>query len=251
MLEYKAHINTYNRSEAFQIIEDNMPVNSSDLSNSPLWPIFQIGDSLKFSAQLVHIMLCHEIITDKKHEMWFKVGSKIARFSIVEFAAITGLNCKDFFEVDVPNVSSRSELNITSLNFDILADIMGKESDLKKKIRWANVLLVDSVLLPRRRNSEIDATIYALSSNMDSFSKYPWGRACYNEFIASLMQFNRSHHDIVSDRFGYNVNGYPLAFQVSVVNIIIFTFCVYVVCLCFVIFISRCGSWKLSFTSLI
>ena len=160
-----------------------MSVNNSDLNKSALWPIFQLGDSLKFSAQLVHIMLCHEIITDKKHEMWFKVGSKVARFSIIEFAAITGLNCKDFFDVELPSVTSRSELSISSLNFDILADIMERESDLKKKIRWANVLLVDSVLLPKRRNVEIDGTIYALSTDMDSFSNYPWGRACYNEQI--------------------------------------------------------------------
>ncbi|XP_024007315.1 uncharacterized protein LOC18011507 [Eutrema salsugineum] len=45
------------------------------------------------SAKLVHALLSRQLVTMKKHEIWFLFGGKPLRYSIREFKEITGLNC--------------------------------------------------------------------------------------------------------------------------------------------------------------
>ncbi|ESQ44760.1 hypothetical protein EUTSA_v10003381mg, partial [Eutrema salsugineum] len=45
------------------------------------------------SAKLVHALLSRQLVTTKKHEIWFLFGGQPLRYSIREFKEITGLNC--------------------------------------------------------------------------------------------------------------------------------------------------------------
>ena len=49
-----------------------------------------------FSAKLVHEMLCRQLVTMKRFEMWHVFGGGPTRFSLAEFGHVTGLPCGEF-----------------------------------------------------------------------------------------------------------------------------------------------------------
>ncbi|CAA7021523.1 unnamed protein product [Microthlaspi erraticum] len=50
---------------------------------------------LHFSAKLVHSFMTRQLVTAKKHELWFVFARRPLRFSLQEFHAVTGLKCQD------------------------------------------------------------------------------------------------------------------------------------------------------------
>ncbi|CAA7028202.1 unnamed protein product [Microthlaspi erraticum] len=50
---------------------------------------------LHFSAKMMHTLLTRQLITTKKHELWFVFARRPLRFSLQEFHAVTGLKCID------------------------------------------------------------------------------------------------------------------------------------------------------------
>ena len=57
---------------------------------------------LKFSAQLLHSILLREVKSNE-NAMWFRIGRKNIRFSLEEFALVTGLDCSPSYEPDTEN----------------------------------------------------------------------------------------------------------------------------------------------------
>ncbi|CAN6815698.1 unnamed protein product [Brassica oleracea var. botrytis] len=56
--------------------------------------IFKLFDNgLGFSARVIHGFLCRELLTYKDHELWFVFARRPLRFSLLEFHAVTGLQC--------------------------------------------------------------------------------------------------------------------------------------------------------------
>ena len=64
--------------------------------------VFAIFESrLGYSARTVHSLMCRQLVTRKKHELWFVFGNKPLRFSMQEFYAVTGLKYEDDFRHDL------------------------------------------------------------------------------------------------------------------------------------------------------
>ncbi|KAF8109285.1 hypothetical protein N665_0098s0013 [Sinapis alba] len=56
--------------------------------------IFKLYNSgLGYSARVIHSFLCRELVTYKMHELWFVFARRPLRFSLLEFHAVTGLQC--------------------------------------------------------------------------------------------------------------------------------------------------------------
>ena len=55
--------------------------------------VARLGTRVPFSGQLVHYVLQRQLKTKKENETWYKIHDAVVRFSIVEFALVTGLNC--------------------------------------------------------------------------------------------------------------------------------------------------------------
>lgn len=60
-------------------------------------------NGLGYSARLIHSIMCRQLVTEKKHELWFVFGNKPLRFSLQEFHAVTGLKCTDDGRCDLRN----------------------------------------------------------------------------------------------------------------------------------------------------
>ncbi|KAF2542657.1 hypothetical protein F2Q68_00031579 [Brassica cretica] len=50
---------------------------------------------LKYSGRVIHSFVCKQLLTAKRHELWFHFARRALRFSVQEFLAITGLKYKD------------------------------------------------------------------------------------------------------------------------------------------------------------
>lgn len=228
--------NRYYRSDIVSVIKRELSdADWSSLSSSFLRRIIWFADKLAFAPQLVNYFMVHELKTSKTMEMWFKLKSSCpVRFSMSEFAAVTGLKCASDHIGVVPATSTRSVLGVDNITYDDLIDMFCRTpKNSPKKLLIAYVLVIDGILLPHRTGF-VRNQIVALASDMTKFNDYHWGRLVYVETISSLMKVNRASRTKSSKprkksvkksgdkgakkaakaRSGFNLLGFPLAFQV-------------------------------------
>ena len=58
--------------------------------------LFDVPNHLETNLAAMWMMLCREVETKKEHESWFVVNGIPIRFSLVEYALISGLKCSDY-----------------------------------------------------------------------------------------------------------------------------------------------------------
>ena len=113
----------------------------------------------KQSGQLMHYLLLRQVECEKNHEVWFSIEGKPARFSLDEFAIVTGLNCgpflssnevyalkmkyrlrDDYFKDDEGRVKVRITLEELENKFIEMSDIEGekKKKMVKTKMKMSN-----------------------------------------------------------------------------------------------------------------
>ncbi|EOA35820.1 hypothetical protein CARUB_v10021060mg [Capsella rubella] len=96
-------INNSCRMSILDKIKKALPAEYDIVKSHPVFAhVFAIHENgLGYSARLIHSIMCRQLITKKKHELWFVFGKKPLRFSMQEFYAVTGLKCKDDFSGDL------------------------------------------------------------------------------------------------------------------------------------------------------
>ncbi|ESQ45749.1 hypothetical protein EUTSA_v10010988mg [Eutrema salsugineum] len=144
------------------------------------------------SAKLVHALLSRQLVTTKKHEIWFLFGGQPLRYSIREFKEITGLNCNPEpdsteEEDDVGKTGIWKDLfgRAKAMNvFDVLE--MLKDPDLPrwKRLPLALIVLVDGVLFCNSKNLAFTEKYVAMLTDLDKFMLYPWGRVSFNKTVS-------------------------------------------------------------------
>lgn len=63
------------------------------LRSTPFGKIVEIADKPAFSGRFARFLLSRQLKVEKKHEAWFRFAGKPIRFSLREFAIVTGLPC--------------------------------------------------------------------------------------------------------------------------------------------------------------
>ncbi|ESQ50312.1 hypothetical protein EUTSA_v10002262mg, partial [Eutrema salsugineum] len=144
------------------------------------------------SAKLVHALLSRQLVTTKKHEIWFLFGGQPLRYSIREFKEIPGLNCNPKpdnteEEEDVGKTGIWKDLfgRATAMNvFDVLE--MLKDTDLPrwKRLPLALIVLVDGVLFCNSKNLALTEKYVEMLTDLDRFMLYPWGRVSFNKTVS-------------------------------------------------------------------
>ncbi|ESQ50856.1 hypothetical protein EUTSA_v10022987mg, partial [Eutrema salsugineum] len=152
----------------------------------------QFGKLFCNSAKLVHALLSRQLVTTKKHEIWFLFGGQPLRYSIREFKEITGLNCNPEpdsteEEEDIGKTGIWKDLfgRATAINvFDVLE--MLKDPDLPrwKRLPLALIVLVDGVLFCNSKNLALTEKYVEMLTDLDRFMLYPWGRVSFNKTVS-------------------------------------------------------------------
>ncbi|ESQ33399.1 hypothetical protein EUTSA_v10009945mg, partial [Eutrema salsugineum] len=143
------------------------------------------------NAKLVHALLSRQLVTTKKHEIWFLFGGQPLRYSIREFKEITGLNCNP-----EPDSTEEEEVGKTGIWKDLFGRVkamnvydvleMLKDPDLPrwKRLPLALTVLVDGVLFCNSKNLALTKKYVEMLSDLDRFMLYPWGRVSFNKTVS-------------------------------------------------------------------
>lgn len=168
----------------------------------------------------------------KKHEMWTVFGGHPLRFSLAEFASVTGLPCGDFsedydpdYEPKIPKEADDYWLQkIGKTRLSSLCDIslcLPKSSgDIQ--LRIALLLIIDGVLIASLQNARPTYKYVQMLEDVDSFLKFPWGRESFHKTIKSLIPPRTVGSNLETDlaafrghlqRRSFRLRGFPLALQ--------------------------------------
>ncbi|ESQ46486.1 hypothetical protein EUTSA_v10000483mg, partial [Eutrema salsugineum] len=114
------------------------------------------------SVKLVYALLSRQLVTMKKHKIWFIFGGQPLRYLIQEFKEITRLNCN-------PEPDSTEEED--------------DDPDLPrwKRLPLALIILVDGVLFCNCKNLALTEKYVEMLTDLDSFMLYPWDRVSFNK----------------------------------------------------------------------
>ena len=100
---YNARANMFHDFGVIDFVKDHLSKADWDfMCRGCFGYIIRFKEKVPLHYQLIHYALMHELETKYKHEMWFRIGEQVCRFSLMDFAAITGLKCDNVPQVDVP-----------------------------------------------------------------------------------------------------------------------------------------------------
>jgi len=75
---------------------------------SPFGKFVELADKPSFSGRFGRYIISRQLKVAKKHEAWFVFAGKPIRFSLREFALVTGLNCGKFKKRSKKRLANRN-----------------------------------------------------------------------------------------------------------------------------------------------
>ena len=223
---FKAKINQHSRMALLVNIDNRLSESHwKRLTDSPLGGIARLGTRVQFSGQLVHYVLQRQLKSKKENETWYKIHEAVVRFSIAEFAIVTGLNCgygeepedDDGFEKAVYDFFGVSKMRMSEFEVEFRV-AMASEKSSTRKLKFVLLMLVEGVLFGKEPKNYIHGWVVDLVGDVDRFLAFPWGRLCYertNEFLNRAIERKLQRDEGSSNaRPAYCLMGFPLAFQV-------------------------------------
>ncbi|KDO36934.1 hypothetical protein CISIN_1g037031mg [Citrus sinensis] len=179
--------------KALSLIKQRLTEQQYEVFKETCFGHFVYLQDLKFAGQIFHALLLQYVrSTDKA--MYFKIGQKECRFSMLEFALITGLKCHKEHDLLVHEKD----------NADNICDVfMGGNHEFTQKqlqktfstaqsnddtlmVKFAMLYFLESVLLGKEPKNKIDDLHIRLSDNFKEFNNYPWGRLSFEATMLSL-----------------------------------------------------------------
>ena len=210
-----AKSNVYCAPGVCAVIENHLSKSDFELLRRSCFGwVFVQRDKMKLNFQLIHQMMLRLIKSDKLHELWFKVDGLVARFSLVEFHAITGLPVIDT-KVKPPAKFEWSyflgEKQSKCTYDELLEAFKTCRKSSTKKLQMAKLLIIEKMLLFKRSKS-VKKDHATLVCNPAKCELYSWGRLSYSlvvKYLKKVLDCDRSN-----PRPSYKLFGYIYAFQV-------------------------------------
>lgn len=189
-------------------------------------PVFKLYENgLGFSARVIHSFLCRELVTYKEYELWFVFARRALRFSLLEFHAITGLECntslslKELVEWE-DDGGFWSTVVKTKRGICMLDLWKNHQQDVKKwsnadRIRLVYLCIIVTMVCARDEKANIPFKYIKLVMDLEKFRKYPWGVAAFDLLCESIAK-NRDH--LKEKTTSYVLDGFSYAFQIWVME---------------------------------
>lgn len=191
--------------------------------------LLDVPDHYQHSSQLMWFFILRQIETNKDKELWMLVNGTPMRFSMEEYALITGLNFApgpDKWRLDMARNNNRLRDKYFGVNKRIsvhdlkkkLADMGPWEDDDKLKI--ALILFLVGVLRAQRYKSSIDIGLMGIVDDIDLFDSCDWGVKTYEYTLNSLRKDIVDKADALKRKcrargstMSYTFGGFVHAFQ--------------------------------------
>ncbi|CDY52198.1 BnaCnng22110D [Brassica napus] len=236
----KLRVNIYSKSHVIGSVAAALKGTDAmdTLMASQFWGLFQLPVvRCQNSTKLIGCLLSRQLVTARRHELWFTFGPDPLRFSLDEFRDVTGLNCGDF---DVQDSEASESVPPTMWNklFDtavgkltvlsVLRMLGNEYLAVEKRIPLALIALVDGVLCPSNKDLKLTPRYIEMLSDVESFLVYPWGR---ESFLTTVPRFlpplvvapGENPLQVMRDRLSQKTTvcyGFPLALQLFVFDVL-------------------------------
>ncbi|KAJ4893781.1 hypothetical protein Rs2_20575 [Raphanus sativus] len=219
-------VTPYHKAGAIREILNALdPAEVDHIRSSPFGRLIEIADKPSFSGRFGRYILSRQLKVFKKHEAWFLFAGKPIRFSIREFAMVTGLNCSKFpkrgkkksrnFMEDKPYwgelFGSFREVPVSSV-----VKMLAKKTVVDRDIRlkYAYLALVSAVILPTTHAPRISVEYAEMIKDLDTFLAHPWGRVSFEMLISSIKE--RKEVSLLQNTIA--LKGFVLALQLVIVE---------------------------------
>ncbi|XP_055960986.1 uncharacterized protein LOC130015245 [Mercurialis annua] len=166
--------------------------------------------------QLIHSLLLREVKHPNNRELWFKVSGHKLRFSIDEFAVITGLNCVgDFNPVSYAPLQNQlidtyfpnSEVTRDGLGVIFLNKVFKSDEDA---VKLAVIYLFECYLCSNEIKFQNVSRFFMDMVDSGDYNSYPWGIMVFRSTIADMKKRFATRRRL---KF-YRLNSFPLALQI-------------------------------------
>ncbi|CAA7031894.1 unnamed protein product [Microthlaspi erraticum] len=151
------------------------------------------------SCKLIHALVSRQVLSKKHYEMWTVFGGQPMRFSLSEFASVTGLHCGEFpegYDPDWQPPASKDpdkwwrEIigNDSRTTLGDIATRLRKEEiqDVERKLRLCLILLVDGVLVVNSQTHRPTPKYVTMLEDIEAFLNFPWGRESFMKTISTM-----------------------------------------------------------------
>ncbi|RID46158.1 hypothetical protein BRARA_I02839 [Brassica rapa] len=217
---------TYQSSRAINHILNSLEEDEiQTLRKSPFGKIVDIAEKPGFSGRFTRYILSRQLKVEKKHEAWFRFAGKPIRFSLREFAIVTGLNCGEYPKSSV--VRSKKNKNVKPY----WPELFGKSEDLRVstalkmlrrktvtekevRIKLACLAIVSSVLLATNLKMKMIKEHAEAMVDLEEFYSFPWGRLAFEMLIGSIKQ----RDEVSLSQNTIAVKGFALALQLVMIE---------------------------------
>ncbi|XP_009123716.1 uncharacterized protein LOC103848589 [Brassica rapa] len=191
---------TYQSSSALKRIFNALEEEEVDIiRRSSFGKLIEIAEKPVFSGRFARYMLSRQLKTKKKHEVWFRCAGKPVRFSLREFAIVTGLPCGKFPKKSKmklkktiserpywPSLFGKVEVGTVSSIMKMLYRKTVKDREIR--IKYACLALLESVLHPTSLNMKISTEHAEAIGDLEEFFSYPWERLSFDMLMCSIKE---------------------------------------------------------------
>ncbi|XP_048633141.1 uncharacterized protein LOC106421488 [Brassica napus] len=161
--------------------------------------LLEIADKPSFSGRFGRYIISRQLKVSKKHEAWFVFAEKPIRFSLREFAIVTGLNCGRFAKRSKKRCKSHitekpywGELfgTLKEVPVSSVVRMLQKKTVNDKEIRlkYAYLSLLAAVILPTTHTPRISHDQAELIKDLDAFLAFPRGRVSFDMLMTSIKE---------------------------------------------------------------
>lgn len=184
----------------------NDSTNLQLFKESPFGHFLDLSNNYEHSSQVMWLLLIREADCDRDSEMWFVVNGVPIRFSLMEYALISGLKCSEYPEGWETQAKSNAfkDRHFRGKEIVSIDDVKAKFTHMsnpnqsnrvrrnlnvsnKEILKMASLLFVSAALMHRNKSSSnIDSLLLGLVDDLDMFNQYPWGTYSYEYALKQL-----------------------------------------------------------------
>ncbi|KAM3356866.1 putative protein isoform X1 [Capsicum galapagoense] len=211
-------ISCYGKADIAKVLKDKLSETQFAMFQKTCFGVFLETPNCALKPQMIRCLMVLELKQDNVDEFWVLINGTPLRFSIREFATITGLKCTGSTEqFDIPgNTPNR----LVDLYFggenkvkknDLVQCFMNKRwgDDDKDAVKIALLYFINTFILSIGNSVSIKRKHFHMVEN-GTYSEYPWGTDAYNQLISTI------RHKMTFTQQLYRITGMPFALQVWV-----------------------------------
>lgn len=220
-------INNSCKTSLLHDLHELFPTEYADVKSDPLFThIMALYDNkMGYSARLIHSFMCKQLITAKKHELWFEFAGQPLRFSLQEFHAVTGLKCTKEANVDFDKwegdkgfwsklLNRGGKISLQSISLKHLQECH-KWSHVDR-IRLIFLSVIASLLMAQDEKVDISHKYIKLVMDIEKLRVYPWGLESFDALVNSIITSRKK----LKNKKSYVLHGFTYAFQIWIMEAI-------------------------------